>query len=39
LEAAFDDEAEKLILRDRYCPSLSANSPLSIFPFRGYHSS
>nr|QGW48327.1 hypothetical protein [Raphanus sativus] len=24
-------------LRIRYCPSLSANSPVSIFPFRVYH--
>jgi hypothetical protein len=27
LEAAFDDEADKLILRDRYCPSFSALLP------------
>jgi len=27
LEAAFDDEADKLILRNRYCPSFSALLP------------
>jgi len=27
LEAAFDDEADKLILRDRYCPSFEALLP------------